>query len=145
MPQYGCQKCGSTESTMEIRKATIHAGPNKELQVAGIIPIQRCLNDKCKQITAICNMDIGDLAGLEPVQVVESTPVASNDATQSEPSDDAAKLREQKMAELLEIKAKMAELEGELVEGEPAATDAPPADSSPVVEVPPVSDPPATN
>lgn len=114
MPQYGCQKCGSTGSVMEIRQVTINAGLNRELQVAGIIPVQRCLNEKCGQMIAVCNVNVGELAGLIPDSLFNSEPTPPADAEAQEAA---------KMAELLEMKAKMAELEDPKAQADPPPKD----------------------
>ena len=136
---YGCQKCGSPSSTVELRRVVINAGPNKELQIAGIIPVSRCLNEKCNAMSAACNLNVGDLAGLQATR--PATPAGQP------PAEVAAA----KVAQLLEMRQKISELEAEVIEpplngaGEsqkvvpPTAIEATPAPASP--PAPPASPP----
>lgn len=69
MAQYGCSRCGSTASVMEMRRVVATIGPDKELQASGIVPVQRCLNDQCGSLSTLTNLEIG-----EAVNLVPSTP-----------------------------------------------------------------------
>lgn len=118
MSQYGCGKCGSTGSVLEMRRVVVTIGADKELQAAGIVPVQRCLNGQCNAMSTVTNLEIGKLAGLAPIP----------QQPQAQPGDaevDELALKQQKMADLLVMKKKIDQLESELVEppeGAPCVT-----------------------
>ena len=66
MAQYGCSRCGSTASVMEMRRVVATIGPDKELQASGIVPVQRCLNDQCGSLSTLTNLEIGEAVNLVP-------------------------------------------------------------------------------
>lgn len=67
MSQFACGKCGSTGFVGEMRRVVMVAGPNNELQMAGLVPVRRCANPQCNTLTTPCNLQIGELANLQPI------------------------------------------------------------------------------
>lgn len=66
MSQYGCPKCGSTASVMEMRRVLVTVGPEQELQCSGIAPAKRCLNEKCGEMGVQSSLKFGDVVNLVP-------------------------------------------------------------------------------
>ncbi len=88
MEQYGCSKCGSTGSVMEMRRVVVTIGPEQELQSSGIVPVRRCVNEQCGSMSTVTDLNIGVVVNL--VSGVAHTRV---------------------QVELVEAQAKIAELE----------------------------------
>ena len=88
-------------------------GPSNELQASGIVPCRKCNNEKCGALSTASNLRIGDIAA-SIAPMAPSQPTNPQGLTREE--------AEVKMAALLEMKAKVEQLEKDMVEPKEKAT-----------------------